>query len=127
MVFNVREVTIEGEPQEMAEFVLAIERLQSEEAMKVMRESFKEQVEEESLEDLFAELFEDDEEEEEGDEAIEPSDIVVTDAGETMFVVNVSGDDAYLSNLGEGLKIEKVLKVSELRRLPGSEEESVHE
>lgn len=117
MVFDVRTVTIEGEPQEMAEFVMAIERLQSEEAMKVMRERFEEQEEEESLEDLIDELFEEDEEEEEGDEPIEPSDIVVTDSGETMFVVNVGDGVASLAQLGQGLKVEKILKVSELSRL----------
>lgn len=101
MVFDVRAATIEGEPQEMAEFVMAIERLQTEEAVREWESMMAEKAQAEPY--FEPELLDD----------------VLLKDGEVVFILKVDLDEevAEVAKVGEGTTTYKLVGFEDIVRL----------
>lgn len=106
MVFDVRAATIEGEPQEMAEFVMAIERLQTEEAVREWESMMAEKA---RAEPNFEPEVDDD---------------VLLKDGEVVYVLDVFAEEevAKVARIGEGLSMYKLVHYDEVERLATEDE-----
>lgn len=113
MVFDVRAATIEGEPQEMAEFVMAIERLQTEEAVREWESMMSEEARAEPEPREKAAYFEP-----------ENGTFVLLKDGEVVYVLEVDLDeeDVEVAKVGDGANVYKLIGFEDIVRLATEDE-----